>query len=75
MNPALAEPHEARYRAAMCIRTEIVFRVEADPECGGYVARWDDPAGGGITTQGDSFSEMEALILDAVQGYFTDPVA
>jgi predicted RNase H-like HicB family nuclease len=40
-------------------------------EVGGYVARWDDPAGGGITTQGDSFAELDAMVLDAVEGYFT----
>ena len=31
------------------------------PDTGGYVARWDDPAGGGITTQGDSFAELDAV--------------
>ena len=37
---------------------EITFRVEACAETGGFVARWDDPAGGGITTQGDSLAEL-----------------
>ncbi len=50
----------------------ITFNVEACPESGGYVARWDDPAGGGITTQGDSIRELEAMVADAVAGYF-DP--
>jgi hypothetical protein len=36
------------------------------------VARWDAPGGGGITTQGDSFGELDAMIADAVAGYF-DP--
>jgi predicted RNase H-like HicB family nuclease len=50
---------------------EIVFQVEPCPETGGYVARWD-PArgGGGITTQGDSFAELDAMIADAVGGCF-----
>lgn len=35
------------------------------------MARWDDaPGRGGITTQGDSFAELEAMVADAVSGYF-----
>jgi predicted RNase H-like HicB family nuclease len=49
---------------------EIVFQVEPCAETGGYVARWDAPRGGGITTQGDSFAELDAMITDAVDGYF-----
>jgi hypothetical protein len=52
---------------------EILFRVETCPETGGYVARWDAPgATGGITTQGDSFAELDAMVADAVKGYFAD---
>ena len=50
----------------------IRFEVTACPEEGGYVARWDDPTGGGITTQGDSFAELDAMVRDAVEGYFSD---
>jgi len=49
---------------------EIIFRVEPCAETGGFVARWDAPGGGGITTQGDSFAELAAMITDAVGGYF-----
>ncbi len=49
---------------------EITFRMEACRETGGYVARWDAPGGGGITTQGDSFGELQAMVTDAVKGYF-----
>ena len=49
---------------------EIVFQVESCVETGGYVARWDAPRGGGITTQGDSFAELDTMITDAVDGYF-----
>ena len=49
---------------------EITFRIEPCHETGGYVARWDAPGGGGITTQGDSFGELEAMVTDAVEGYF-----
>jgi len=50
---------------------EIIFNVTACQETGGYVARWDDlPGQGGITTQGESLSELEEMIADAVAGYF-----
>lgn len=50
---------------------EITFTVERCHETGGYVARWDDPLGrGGITTQGDSLSELQEMVADAVQGFF-----
>ncbi len=49
---------------------EITFSVEPCHESGGYVARWDAPGGGGITTQGDSFRELDSMIADAVDGYF-----
>ena len=51
---------------------EITFQVEPSAETGGYVARWDDaPGKGGITTQGDSFAELDAMVADAVGAYFT----
>jgi predicted RNase H-like HicB family nuclease len=50
---------------------EISFQVTSCAETGGYVARWDAPHdGGGITTQGDSFAELDAMLADAVGGYF-----
>ena len=52
---------------------EITFTIESCPETGGFVARWDDaPGRGGITTQGDSFAELDVMIADAVNGFF-DP--
>ena len=51
---------------------EVCFNLIPCEETGGYVARWDDPAGGGICTQGDSFADLEAMIRDAVEGYFVD---
>jgi predicted RNase H-like HicB family nuclease len=51
---------------------EITFAVELCPETAGYVARWDDPKGGGITTQGDTLGELQAMVTDAVSGFF-DP--
>ena len=55
----------------MSTGAEIIFQVTPCAETGGYVARWDAPRdGGGITTQGDSFAELDAMIADAVGGYF-----
>jgi predicted RNase H-like HicB family nuclease len=51
---------------------EICFDLSPCAETGGYVARWDDPAGGGICTQGDSFADLENMLRDAVDGYFAD---
>ena len=52
----------------------LTFDVTMCPETGGYVARWDDPIGGGIMTQGDSFAELDAMVRDAVEGCFADRV-
>lgn len=49
---------------------EITLIIEPCVETGGFVARWDAPGGGGIATQGDSFAELDAMISDAVSGYF-----
>jgi predicted RNase H-like HicB family nuclease len=55
-------------------KSSIVFNVTACPETGGYVARWDDkPGRGGITTQGETLSELEEMIADAVAGYLDPP--
>jgi len=51
---------------------EIVFTVEPCVETGGFVARWDDPLGGGITTQGETIRDLEAMVADAAGAYF-DP--
>jgi predicted RNase H-like HicB family nuclease len=49
---------------------ELVFSVTPCAETGGFVARWDDPAGGGICTQGDTFAEVEGMVRDAILAYF-----
>lgn len=55
----------------MNLMNEITFTVEPCNETGGFVARWNDaPESGGITTQGDTLSELHAMIADAVSGYF-----
>jgi len=37
---------------------ELVLTVTPCAETGGFVSRWDDPAGGGICTQGDTLAEL-----------------
>ena len=50
---------------------EITFIIEPCLDTGGFVARWDDaPGRGGITTQGQSLSDLHAMIADAVNGFF-----
>lgn len=49
---------------------EIVFNVERDEDSSVLVASWDDPRGGGITTQGADLRELQEMIRDAAAGYF-----
>jgi hypothetical protein len=41
---------------------EVCFNLTPCDETGGYVARWDDPEGGGICAQGDSFGDLDQMI-------------
>ncbi|NQX01128.1 type II toxin-antitoxin system HicB family antitoxin [bacterium] len=50
----------------------ICFVVSSCDETGGFVARWDAPSGGGICTQGESIADLEAMLRDAVEGYFAE---
>ncbi|HEV7869480.1 MAG TPA: hypothetical protein VGO90_17455 [Chthoniobacteraceae bacterium] len=50
---------------------EITFEIASCQQTGGYIARWDNTPGlGGITTQGDTLEELQAMIADAVGAYF-----
>ncbi len=49
---------------------EIKFKVERDEEIGWFVASWDDPKGGGITTQGKDLKELQERVLEAVSCHF-----
>jgi predicted RNase H-like HicB family nuclease len=49
---------------------EVFINLTPSDETGGYVARWDDPEGGGICTKSDSFGELDQMTRDAVEGYF-----
>ena len=50
---------------------EILFTVTAE-ESGGFSASWDDPRGGGISTQGDDLTHLQAMIRDAVLCHFDE---
>ena len=54
---------------------EITFAVEPDLESGTFVASWDDPAGGGITTQAGTLVELAGAIREAVLLHFSDGLA
>ena len=49
---------------------EIIFQVETCPDSGQLVASWDDPKGGGITTQGADLGDLELQVADAVRCHF-----
>ena len=51
---------------------EIVFNVSQDEESGVLVAAWDDPKGGGITTQGDDLRDLQNMVRDAVACHFEE---
>ena len=50
---------------------ELVFEVREDVD-GGYNAR---AVGEGIFTQGDTWDELKAMVVDATKGYFGDTPA
>lgn len=54
------------------LMNELTLIVTPCRETKGCIARWDDPAGGGITTQGDSLGELDQMVRDAIEGYFFD---
>lgn len=54
---------------------KLVFTIERDEETGAFTASWDDPRGGGITTQALTFPELSSAINEAVKCHFVDRVA
>ena len=50
--------------------SEITFNVEQCAETGCLVASWDEPAGGGITTQGKDLKELQEMVREAVSCHF-----
>jgi hypothetical protein len=51
---------------------KLVFTIERDEETGAFTASWDDPEGGGITTQALGFTDLSGAITEAVQCHFTE---
>jgi hypothetical protein len=49
---------------------EITFSVERDPENGWFSASWDAPEGGGISTEGLAFRDLENNVMEAVRCHF-----
>ena len=49
----------------------LAFNIERDEDAGVFVASWDDPAGGGITTQAETLSELAEAIKESVRCHFT----
>jgi len=49
---------------------EITFIVEKDEDSGWFVASWDCPTGGGITTQGKNLADLYTNIAAAAQCHF-----
>jgi predicted RNase H-like HicB family nuclease len=47
-------------------------RIERDEDTGVFVAWWDDPQGGGITTQAESFQELIGAINAAFRCHFAN---
>jgi hypothetical protein len=50
--------------------SEITFQVTRCEESGWLVASWDDPAGGGITTQARDLRELQDQVIEATQCHF-----
>jgi len=53
-------------------KMKLQFTVERDEETGVFTACWDDPHGGGITTQGDTLEELLGNIPEAITCHFAN---
>ena len=56
----------------MNVMEEITLQVQRDEQSGWLVASWDDPHGGGITTQGEDLRDLQQQITDAVAVHFDE---
>ncbi len=52
--------------------SEITFTITQDVESDALVASWDDPSGGGVTTQATSLSDLKGMVCDAIACHFGD---
>ncbi len=53
----------------------LVFTIEQDDETGAFTASWDDPDGGGITTEASTLAELYNAINEAIRCHFVDRLA
>ena len=51
------------------------FKIEQDGKSNVFMASWDDPDGGGITTQAETLPELYSAIQEAVHCHFAAPPA
>lgn len=49
---------------------DITITVSCCEDTGVLVAHWDDPQGGGLTTQAERLSDLEANIREAIEVHF-----
>ena len=56
-------------------KVNATVKVEQDEETGVFVASWDDPQGGGITTQADSLEELYGAVREAIRCHFENRTA
>ena len=49
----------------------FAFKIEPDVEAGVLAASWDDPEGGGITTQARNLTELAEAIKESVRCHFS----
>ena len=48
----------------------LAFKIERDVEAGVLVASWDDPEGGGSTTQADNLTELVEAVKESFRCHF-----
>jgi hypothetical protein len=53
----------------------LAFKIERDAEAGVLTASWDDPNGGGITTQAANLTELTEAIKESVRCHFAGRTA
>ena len=51
----------------------VIFSVGTDTDSGWLVASWDDPAGGGVTTQAPDLEHLIAALKEAMACHFDPP--
>ena len=54
---------------------DLAFHIERDEETGVFVASWDDPDGGGITTQAETLAQLAEAIKESVRCHFAGRLA